>query len=79
MSLDVATLPRWYRCAPCEVSWHGTDQTCWSCLSDADVHLHYPEKHKDQVQTVFEPETVSGTPLTRFGPSVEVLPQAATG
>lgn len=77
--VDVAAFARWYRCGACEVSWHGTDQECWSCLSTSDVDLHYAETHRDQAKTIFGSEPVTGTRLTRFGPRVEPGQQAATG
>lgn len=35
--LAVETLPRWYSCPDCEVSWHGTDPKCWVCGRDRSV------------------------------------------
>ena len=77
-TVDVTAFARWYRCEPCEVSWHGTDTTCWCCLSSADVSLHYPERGKDLAQATFT-DPSPGTRLTRFGSNVDPLPRAATG
>lgn len=57
LTVTALALPtRWYACPDCDVSWHSTDQVCWSCERNVSVLAAPPHiKKGDAFEATFVP------------------------
>lgn len=66
---DQRSLARWYRCAPCDVTWRDTTTLCWACEGEA-TERSFPHLPPGAARQAPQSETATDQRLTRFGTRV---------